>query len=207
MTKSRSFNSLLVAAAVGVVSAGSTSAMAQVASTDQPEMQPPSNQRQVVSKCTQLIGSKVENREGQPLGKITDAVVSFDNERVSYCVLSVNHGIFAKSKYLAVPLAAFRPSEDGTHLILNVSKVNLAKAKGFDRNEWPSAITPVWAAEPAPPVELPPVEVFAPAAAPAPVLVRPYVADPVWGPLPTPRTASDAINEMTTGVMYGWPVR
>jgi len=117
---------------------------------------------QVISKCSRLIGASVENPQGELLGRIDDMVVNFQNERVSYCILSVKHELFKKTTFLAVPLAALRPSDDGSHLILNASQANLAKAKGFGRDEWASVNTSAWGAEPTAPMELSPTVVFAP---------------------------------------------
>ncbi len=163
---------------------------------------------QVVAKTSTLVGTKVENQQGQCLGRISDIVVDFNNNQVSYCVLSVKHGFFAKTRYIPVPLAAFQPGASGNTLILNASKANLAQARGYENGQWPSSITPAWGAEPAPTVELPPVEVFGPEYIPTsiPVTITHY-GDPVDGPMPQPRTASNAIDEMTDGVYNGFPVR
>ena len=101
-----------------------------------------------INKCSALIGSRVENPQGEKLGKIEELVVDFDTGRVSYCVLGVSHGLLSTTKYLAVPLAAFKPSADGTCLILNADKDKVAQAKGFDRDSWPSVTNPAWGAEP-----------------------------------------------------------
>src|SRR5580658_10132332 len=122
MKKFRKLNSVLAAAALCAVSSGLTVAMGQEISTDQPQIQQPAattaapSQPQVASKCSQLIGTTVRNQRGQRLGKIADVVVTFDTEHVSYCVLSMKHGMFARTTFVAVPLAAFQPSDDGTHL-------------------------------------------------------------------------------------------
>jgi len=210
MIKFRKMNSTLAAAALCVASVGWTAAQAQEASTDQPQTQPPSAttpaaiQPQVISKCSQLIGVRVENPQRQQLGKITDVVVSFDSERVSYCVLGIKHGIFAKARYLAVPLAALQPSDDGSHLVLNADRANLAKAKGFARNEWPSAIVPAWGAQPGAPEQLPPVEVFAPAVRPARAVGYPRTPEPIWGPYSPYQSASDNIDALRFELMFGY---
>jgi sporulation protein YlmC with PRC-barrel domain len=215
MKKTQELKLIAIAATLCVVSVGSTVALAQEASTDQPQMQQPQAtttapaQPQEISKCSQLIGTKVENQQGDRLGKISDVVVSFDNNRVSYCVLSVNHGIFAKARFLAVPLTAFQPSADGSCLILNATKANLARARGFERGEWPSAITPVWGAEPAAPVELPPAVVYGPPAAAPPAAepaADPLDAEPIFGTAPVHQTASGAIDEMHLTVWFGAPL-
>jgi sporulation protein YlmC with PRC-barrel domain len=101
-----------------------------------------------MNKCSELIGTAVENPQGDKLGKIEEVVVDFDNGRVSYCVMGVEHKLFATPKYLAVPLSALRASADGTHLILNADKDKVAQAQGFDRNNWPSVTSPAWGAQP-----------------------------------------------------------
>jgi len=212
MKKLRKFNSILAAAAFCAVSACATVATAQQISTDKPQLQQPSDtttsaiEPQEVSKCSQLIGTPVKNQQGESLGKIADVVVSFHNERVSYCVLRVKHGIFTKTRFLAVPLAAFQPSEDGSHLILNANRANLANAGGFDRNQWPTATTPAWGAEPAAPQELPPVKVFAPSAAPAPTVGYPLVVDPaMYSPNSRQfQSACSAIDAMQFQVNVGY---
>jgi len=207
MKKCRKLKSILVAATMCVGSAGSTVALGQEASTDQPQPSTASSQPQVVSKSSQLIGTTVENEKGQKLGAIADVVVNFDTDRVSYCLLGVKHGIFGKTKFLPVPLAAFRPSEDGSCLILNASKANLAKARGYARNEWPSTMTPAWGAEPAPPEVLPAVDVFAPPPPPPQPVLRTRYWDPVWGPPFQPRNASEAVDVMAFQMQFGYGIR
>jgi sporulation protein YlmC with PRC-barrel domain len=105
-------------------------------------------QPQKMNKCSKLIGTAVENPAGDKLGKIDEVVVDFDNGRVAYCVLDVEHGILGSAKYLAVPLAALQPSADGARLILNADKDKVAAAQGFDRENWPSVANPSWGAQP-----------------------------------------------------------
>jgi sporulation protein YlmC with PRC-barrel domain len=121
---------------------GTQSQSQQSGSTNAP------GQPQRINKCSSLIGTTVENQQGDKLGKIDEVVVDFDTGRVSYCVLSVEHKLFGQPKYIAVPLAAFQPSPDGDRLILNADKDKMAQAQGFDRNNWPSVTNPAWGAQP-----------------------------------------------------------
>jgi len=224
MKKCRKLNSILAAATLCAVSAGASVALA--ASTDPTVAKECStnttttttttattpDQSQLVSKCSQLIGTPVENQQGQRLGKIADVVVSFDNQKVSYCVLSTRHGFFGRTRLLPVPLAAFQPSRDGTHLILNANRANLAKARSYDRNEWPSAMNSAWGAEPSAPSELPPVVVFAPdVAPPSPTTpsatAYPWISDPPMGPPPAyqSRSASAAFDALYFQMSFGDP--
>ncbi|MGO8699903.1 MAG: PRC-barrel domain-containing protein [Limisphaerales bacterium] len=101
-----------------------------------------------MNKCSKLIGTDVQNQQGDKLGKIEDVVVDLNNGKVSYCVLEVEHSLFSTPKYLAVPLSAFQPSASGSDLILNADKDKVAQAQGFDRNNWPSPNSPSWGAQP-----------------------------------------------------------
>jgi sporulation protein YlmC with PRC-barrel domain len=154
MKKTNYLNSMVIAGALCLASAGWTEAQAQYIPNTQPEISrptatmPAASQSIKMNKCSQLMGTTVENPQGQKLGKIDDVVVDFNNGRVSYCVLTVDHGLLASPKYLAVPLAAFQPSADRSHLILNANKDKVAQAKGFDRNNWPAVNNPAWGAEP-----------------------------------------------------------
>jgi sporulation protein YlmC with PRC-barrel domain len=217
MKKSKRVTSTLVAAALCVVSTGWTAALAQNNSseTDQPLIQQTSEsatapvQAQLKSRCSQLIGTRVVNEQGDKLGRIADVVISFDNDHVSYCVLRVKPGMFARHRLVEVPLAAFQPSPDGSRLILNADRANLANATGFDPNQWPSAVSTVWGAEPPPPTQLPSTEVYAPAPSQAPVGAghrTVYDNSWNWDQLPIPQTASQAIDQMHFETQYGLPL-
>jgi len=199
-----------VIATLTVASAGAVMAQSNdtTTTTTTTSTQTTTKSPEIVAKSSQLIGTKVENQQGQCLGRISDVVVDFNSQKVSYAVLSTKHGFFGKTRYIPVPLAAFQANAGGDTLILNATRANLAQARGYDNNQWPTSITPAWGAEPAPTVELPPVEVFGPEYIPAPVPVaRVYYGDPTRGAMPVPRTASQAIDEMADGVAAGWPVR
>ena len=162
-----------------------------------------------------MIGITVENPRGQRLGIIKDMVVDFNNDRVSYCVMSVENG----PDHLAVPLAAFRPSADGTVLILNADKTKLCQARGFDQNEWPAVNSAAWGAEP--PWQLPPTTVVGPPLQPvivpseeqalaeeeeteamAEAFTPDFAADtPAWGSPPAWQTAVGAMKTMHDQVM------
>jgi len=149
-TIERKLNATVIAT-LCAVAVGCLTARAQYAPNSppsQPDTTTAPGQPRRVNKCSQLIGMTVQNPRGDKLGKIDEVVVDFNNGRVSYCVLSVEHGIFATPKYLAVPTAAFRPSADGSYLILNADKDKVAQAQGFDRNDWPPVNNPAWGAQP-----------------------------------------------------------
>jgi sporulation protein YlmC with PRC-barrel domain len=219
MKKLRTLNSTLIAATLCVVSAGWTAALAQDASSTpyQPAAQTPSEiattsaQPQINGRCSQLIGTCVESQQGEKLGKITDVVVSFNNDRASYCVLKIQPGITAQNRLVEVPMAAFQSSADGTHLILTSNKAHscLSNARAFDGTECPLAVNSVRAADAAPLGEIPQVAVYASQGTQLPpkVGLRPSCDNSRrWDQYPSARTATDAINQMQSGVMYGQPL-
>jgi sporulation protein YlmC with PRC-barrel domain len=157
----------------------------------------------------------VENQQGEKLGRIADVVVSFDDQHVSYCVLRVKPGIFGRTRLVEVPLAAFQPNGDGSRLILNASKANLANAQGFDPNQWPAPVNTVWGAEPAaaavpaPPAVLPPAEVYGRQTTPPAIGLgtkAPIDNSYSWDQFPCPRTANQAIDQAQFEMIYGYPL-
>jgi len=109
---------------------------------------PVPGQLQDSNKASKLIGMNVQNQSGEKLGTIQDIVIDLQGDRIAYCVLAVDPGILKTEKLHAVPLRAFRASSDGNALVLNADKDKLAKAEGFDRNSWPSAMKREWGAQP-----------------------------------------------------------
>ena len=105
----------------------------------------------IPGKCNRasgLIGMEVKNQNNERLGKIKDVVFDLNSERVAYVVMESPGKGFLREKYLAVPMSAFKSGADEKALILNADKSKVAMAEGFDRNNWPSANSPSWGAEP-----------------------------------------------------------
>ena len=107
-----------------------------------------SSQPPQINKGSSLIGTTVKNQQGENLGKITDLVIDYDSERVSYVVLDSGAGNLNAQKLHAVPLRAFQRDAAGTSLILNTDKARLDSSEGFANNNWPSTATGTWGAEP-----------------------------------------------------------
>jgi sporulation protein YlmC with PRC-barrel domain len=159
MIKTRPFNAKTLIATVCVATSSCLVAQAQEASTDAPatvsQNQPaatpaPDQQIARANKCSKLIGAQVRDSQGNVLGKIDDIVVDYNTGRVSYCALKVDQPQLGGTKYLAIPLAAFRPSGDGQYFILNADKEKVAQARGFNRNEWPAMTDVAWGAQATP---------------------------------------------------------
>ena len=86
---------------------------------------------------SQLLKQAVENPQSQRLGTIQDLVYDVSSGRVRYAVLGEGGVLGLGEKYVAIPLNAFRFSDDNSKLVLNADKDRLAQAPGFDKNNWP----------------------------------------------------------------------
>jgi len=107
-----------------------------------------SSQPLKINKGSSLIGTTVKNQQGETLGKVSDLVIDFSTERVTYVVLDSAPGVLTAQKLHAVPLRAFQPDAEGTSLILNAEKAKLDRAPGFAKDNWPVVAAPAWGAEP-----------------------------------------------------------
>jgi sporulation protein YlmC with PRC-barrel domain len=91
----------------------------------------------VVLSGSSLKGDKVENYQGEDLGKIEEIMIDLDRGRVAYVVLSFGGFLGMGDKLFAIPWQAFSVDTTQKKLVLNADKELLEKAPGFDKNNWP----------------------------------------------------------------------
>lgn len=89
-------------------------------------------------RASKVIGMKVQNPQGQDLGKISDMVVNMNTGDVRYAILEFDPGIFQGEKLFAVPSAQLRMAADRDTISYNMSKARLEKA-AVARSEWNTA--------------------------------------------------------------------
>ena len=89
-----------------------------------------------VLNATKIIGNKVVNPAGEQLGVIKDLMIDLDDVQVAYAVLSFGSFLGRGDKLFAIPLEALVFTKDRS-AILEMSKKELQKASGFDRDHWP----------------------------------------------------------------------
>jgi hypothetical protein len=94
-----------------------------------------------------VIGSKVVNAQNEDLGKIEDVVLDVEAGRVAYAILSFGGFLGIGDKYFAVPWEAFRFDAMDKKAILNVAKVRLENAPGFDKDNWPNMTDSAWGSQ------------------------------------------------------------
>jgi sporulation protein YlmC with PRC-barrel domain len=102
-----------------------------------------------VYRASKLIGTDVENPQGEKLGDIEDIVLDPDTGRIAYAVLSFGGFLGLGEKHFAVPWAAFTPKAGTTtavdKFVLNVDKERLKNAPGFEKSNWPNMADRRWA--------------------------------------------------------------
>lgn len=97
--------------------------------------------------ASQLIGTELQNAQGEELGEVDEVVLDQNNNRVAYIVLS--HGGFADigDKLLAVPFNAIQWGQGDQRSVFPVDQERLQQAPGFDKNNWPDMADEQWSKE------------------------------------------------------------
>jgi sporulation protein YlmC with PRC-barrel domain len=88
-------------------------------------------------RASRLIGVDVTNPQGDDLGEIRDLLIDVHDGRIGYAVLDYGGMLNVGDNLFAVPISAFRPSADGSGLIVNIDNDKLEHAPSFARDQWP----------------------------------------------------------------------
>ncbi|MFO7653962.1 MAG: PRC-barrel domain-containing protein [Candidatus Krumholzibacteriia bacterium] len=94
-----------------------------------------------------LVGAKVVNRHGEKLGEIEEIVLDPDRHTISYAVVEFARFLDLDDDLHAIPWGAFKvyTDHDGDPVpLLNVSEEQLARAQGFDDDDWPDVADARW---------------------------------------------------------------
>ncbi len=86
---------------------------------------------------TSIIGDKVENNQGEDLGKIKDIMLDIQAGTISYVVLETGGILGINEKLFAIPFRALKLKQEDHKFILNVDKDQFEQAPGFDKDHWP----------------------------------------------------------------------
>lgn len=92
---------------------------------------------QQVSRVSKIIGAKVKNTTGDSLGDIKDLVIDPANGQLVYAVVSFGGLMGMGDKLFAIPWRALHWTNPKDYYILDLDKVTLKRAPGFDKNHWP----------------------------------------------------------------------
>lgn len=84
-----------------------------------------------------ISGDAVKNRAGDDLGEIKELMIDVVSGRVAYAVLSFGGFLGLGNKLFALPWSALELDAANKCFILDVTKEQLTKAPGFDKDNWP----------------------------------------------------------------------
>lgn len=94
-----------------------------------------------------LIGTEVVNLQNEKLGKLEELMIDLSTGRIGYAVLSFGGVLGFGDKLFAVPWASLTVDEKNEKLVMDAHKDLLAKAPGFDKNNWPQTPNGLWVRE------------------------------------------------------------
>ena len=86
---------------------------------------------------TSIIGDKVFNPAGEPLGKIMDMMIDITTGKVEYVILEFGGFLGMNQKFFAVAFEALLLDSERRVFILHQGKEMLEIAPGFDKDHWP----------------------------------------------------------------------
>ena len=104
------------------------------------------NEHHQTIRASDIVGTHVENWDGENLGVISEVMVNKYLGEIAYYVLSYpgEYGLLYPNKRFAVPFESLARKLNGTEVeyILNVDEAFLRKAPGFDNENWPDFADP-----------------------------------------------------------------
>jgi sporulation protein YlmC with PRC-barrel domain len=86
---------------------------------------------------TSIVGDKIENPEGEDLGKIDNLMINLNTGMVEYAVIEFGSFLGIGGKLFAVPFSELTVDPDKEIFILNRDKEYLKDSPGFDSSHWP----------------------------------------------------------------------
>lgn len=99
-------------------------------------MERTSTQVRVLTTST-LTNEPVRNAAGEDIGKVEDYMLDLERGCVAYAVLSFGGVLGMGGKLFAVPWDAMTLDTENHNFILDVSRDQLERAPGFDKDNWP----------------------------------------------------------------------
>src|SRR5262245_11663451 len=104
-----------------------------------------------VVRASSVAGMTVKSPADKNLGKVEDLVIDMEAGSVRYSAISFGGFLGVGEKLFAVPFRALHvkrePGSRSPHLVLDVSKETLERARGFDNKNWPNFADPRFAEE------------------------------------------------------------
>jgi sporulation protein YlmC with PRC-barrel domain len=102
------------------------------------------SQPQGEMRASQLIGSKVMDKQGNELGKIEDVVLDLQGGKVHAAVLEFGGIAGMGEKSYAFPISDLQPAKGNKQFTMNIDKEKLKNAQGFAKGQWPEMDDEYW---------------------------------------------------------------
>ncbi|HTE33225.1 MAG TPA: PRC-barrel domain-containing protein [Chryseolinea sp.] len=87
--------------------------------------------------ATSIIGDKIENLDGDDLGKIDNLMINLQSGEIEYVVVEFGSFLGMGGKLFAVPYKHLVLNKEKECFTLNRDKEHFKNMPGFDRNHWP----------------------------------------------------------------------
>jgi sporulation protein YlmC with PRC-barrel domain len=98
-------------------------------------------------RASAIIGTYVQNKKADYLGRITDLMIDPHDGRIAFVVLSHGGVLGIPTRFVAVPFSALTPGSGKNVYLLDVTKGKMAAAPSFSRDNWPDVTNREWGAE------------------------------------------------------------
>ncbi|WP_419419682.1 PRC-barrel domain-containing protein [Legionella sp. D16C41] len=97
-----------------------------------------------VVNANDVIGVKVENMQGDNLGKIEALMLDKLSGKVNYVVLSYGGFLGMGNKLFAMPWSIFSYNKDHDCFQIPLNEEQLKNSPGFDKDNWPNMSDKMW---------------------------------------------------------------
>jgi sporulation protein YlmC with PRC-barrel domain len=87
--------------------------------------------------ATSIIGDRVENEQGDNLGKVENLMVNLHDGSIEYAVIDFGSFLGMGGKLFAIPFSELHIDEERELFIVRRNKEYLKQIPGFDKNHWP----------------------------------------------------------------------
>lgn len=87
--------------------------------------------------ATSIVGDKVENPEGENLGRIDNLMINLRSGQVEYAVIQFGSFLGMGGKLFAIPFSELHLDPKREIFIINRDREYLSKMPGFDQTHWP----------------------------------------------------------------------
>lgn len=91
-----------------------------------------------------ICGANVTGADGEALGSITELMLDIDTGRITYAVLAYGGVLGVGEKLFALPWAGVEIDPASGEVRVGVTRDQLEKLPGFDKDAWPTGPDPAF---------------------------------------------------------------